>query len=167
MTAMAELEKLGSRVVEERISSDDVTYEFIDLKARLVAERALEQQFLEILKQAKSVKDALEVNTRLAEVRTNIEKLEGRQRFLERQTSFSTITLSISPNAPLVRAGRFAFGETFERASADLLNVTADILHGAIRIAAVLTPVAIFVVLPLALLGRGLVRRRRRALAGA
>ena len=161
--AMADLQIIGSRVLEEQISTDDVTYEFIDVKARLAAERALEQQFLEILKQAKSVKDALEVNTHIAEVRTNIEKLEGRQRFLERQTSFSTIHLTISPNAPVVRVGRFAFGETFEHASADLLNVTADILHGTIRIAGFLTPIAIFVVLPLTLLGRALVRRRRLA----
>ena len=98
-------------------------------------------------------------------MRTNIEKLEGRQRFLERQTSFSTIKLTISPNAPVVRAGRFAFGDTFDRASADMLNVTADILHGAIRIAGVMTPVGLFVGLPLAIALRALVRRRR-ALAG-
>jgi hypothetical protein len=167
MGAMAELEKLGSRVAEERIGSDDVTYEFIDVKAHLDAERALEQQFLAILKQASSVKDALEVHTHIAEVRTNIEKLEGRQRFLERQTSLSTVKLSISPNAPIVRAGRFAFGETFALAGADLLNVSASLLHGAIRMAGVVTPIAIFMVLPLVLFGRALVRRRRRALAGA
>jgi hypothetical protein len=166
MPAIAELEKLGSRLVEERIGSDDVTYEFIDTKARLDAERALEQQFLAILKQASSVKDALEVNTHIAEVRTTIEQLEGRQRFLERQTSLSTVKLSISPNAPIVRAGRFAFGETFALAGADVLNVSASLLHGAIRVAGVFTPIAIFVVLPLVFFGRVLVRRRRRALAG-
>jgi ABC-type spermidine/putrescine transport system permease subunit I len=46
-----------------------------------------------------------------------------------------------------------------------MLNVTADILHGAIRIAGVMTPVGLFVGLPLAIALRALVRRRR-ALAG-
>ena len=108
--AIDRLEKLGSRVLERRSSSDDVTEEFIDLKARIVAQRALEKQFLEILEQAKSVKDALEVNTHLADVRTTIEKLEGRQRWLENQTSISTIKLRIAHSIPFVRAGSFPSG---------------------------------------------------------
>lgn len=165
--AIGRLEELGSRVLEKRVHSDDVTEEFIDLKARLVAQRALETQFLEILRQARSVKDALEVNVQLADVRTNIEKLEGRQRFLENQTSISTIKLGITHGAPLVRAGRFAFGDSIERAGADLLNVSAAIVHGGIRLMGVMTPIFVLVVAPALLVLRALFRRRRRQLAGA
>jgi hypothetical protein len=35
--------------LQDRVSSDDVTEEFIDLKARIVSQKALEAQFLEIL----------------------------------------------------------------------------------------------------------------------
>jgi len=166
-TALARLEELGSRVLTQRVRSDDVTEEFIDLKARLVAQRALETQFLEILKQARSVKDALEVQTQLADVRTTIEKLEGRQRYLENQTSISTIKLGIVHGAPLVRASRFAFGSSFERAGADLLNVSAAILHGSIRVLGVMTPVFVLVLLPASLVVRAVFRRRRRRLASA
>jgi hypothetical protein len=154
-------------VLTQRVRSDDVTEEFIDLKARLVAERGLETQFLEILKQARSVKDALEVHAQLADVRTTIEKLEGRQRYLENRTSISTIELDIVRGAPLVRASRFAFGASVERAGADLLNVSAAILHGGIRMVGVMAPIFVLVVLPASLLVRAVFRRRRRRLASA
>jgi hypothetical protein len=40
-----------------------VTEEYIDLEARLRTKRALESQFLEIMKQARKVSEALEVQT--------------------------------------------------------------------------------------------------------
>jgi hypothetical protein len=165
--ALARLEKIGSRVLTQRVGSDDVTEEFIDLGARTVAHRALEMQFLEILKQARSVKDALEVNIQLAEVRTTIEKLEGRQRLLENQTSISTIKLGITHGVPLLRAGRFAFADSIERAGADLLNVSAAVVHGGIRLLGFFMPIFTLVVLPASLVLRALLRRRRRLLAGA
>ena len=65
----------------------------------------------------------------------------------------------------MVRAGRFAFGESFARAGADLLNVSAAILHGSIRVFGVLVPFCL-VVGPGTLLLRALLRRMRRAPAG-
>ena len=44
--ALGRLEKLGSRTLEQQVRSDDVTEEVINLRARLVAQRALEAQFL-------------------------------------------------------------------------------------------------------------------------
>jgi hypothetical protein len=165
--ALGKLHELGSRALFDRVSSDDVSEEFIDLDARIVAQKALEAQFLEILKQAKSVKDALEVHAQLAEVRTTIEKLQGRRQFLENETALSTIKLSFVKSAPLVTAGRFGFGDTFKRAGADLLNVSATIVHGAIRALGVLLPIVLMIFLPGVLLGRALYRRMRRQPARA
>jgi hypothetical protein len=165
--ALDKIRELGSRILLDRVGSDDVTEEFIDLNARIVSQKALEAQFLEILKQSKSVKDALEVHTHLAEVRTAIEKLEGRKQFLETQTALSTIKLSIVKSAPLVTAGRFGFGDSFKRAGADLLNVSAAIVHGTIRALGVMVPIVLMIFLPGALLGRALYRRLRRQPARA
>ena len=57
---------------------NSVSEEFIDIEARLKAKRSLEAQFLEIMKRANSVEDALNVQRQLAEVRAEIEKIEGR-----------------------------------------------------------------------------------------
>jgi hypothetical protein len=86
---------------------------------------------------------------------------------LENQTSISTIKLRIVSGVPLVRRSRFAFGDSLERAGVDLLNVSAALVHGGIRALGVLTPIFALVVLPIGLLVRALLRRRRRQLVGA
>ena len=87
------LRRRRGRIIDERITSEDVTAEFIDTSARLVAQKALEAQYLELLKQVKSVKDALEVQAQLAAVRTEVEKLVGRRRFLNDQSALSTMAM--------------------------------------------------------------------------
>ena len=72
----------GNQVLREKISGQDVTEEYVDLEAQLRAKKALEAQFLEIMKQARKVEDALSVQEKLSEVRTEIERLEGRRRYL-------------------------------------------------------------------------------------
>jgi len=84
-TTIEEIRRVGSRILQEKRTGQDVTEEFIDLEARIRTKRALEAQFLEIMKQAQKVSEALEVQRQLAEVRTEIEQLEGRRRFLENQ----------------------------------------------------------------------------------
>lgn len=164
-TAVERFGKLGSRITEQRVYTNDVTDAFIDVEAHLVAERALEAQFLQIMKQAHSVKDALEVSRSLADVRASIEKLEGQRRLLESQTSMSTIKLSIVEEAPPPKVARFAFADSVRRAAGDFVDVSAAIVHGSIRVLGAGAPVAIFVVLPFALVGRALLRRRRKGTA--
>ena len=105
-------------MIQEKITGQDVTEEFIDLEARIKTQKALELQFLEIMKQAHKVEDALEVQRQIAEVRTEIEKLEGRKRFLENRASLSTITVSLqSPTAIVVNTS--GFGRNMREAVAD------------------------------------------------
>src|SRR5262245_28911638 len=49
--ALEEILSIGGRVVHKKISGQDVTEEYIDLEARIRTKRALEGQFLEIMKQ--------------------------------------------------------------------------------------------------------------------
>src|SRR5690606_31731967 len=95
----------AGRVVMEHITGKDVTEEFIDIDARLKAQRALETQFMEIMKQANSVEQALSVQRQLADVRGEIERVEGRKRFLENQASLSTVKLRIETPAAISASG--------------------------------------------------------------
>jgi hypothetical protein len=139
-----------------------VTEEFIDLEARLRAQRALETQMLEIMKRAQSVSDALEVNARLAQVRGEIERIEGRRRFLENQSSLSTIKITLQPPAPLVAAETAGFFAGVRRAFGDGLDLAASIVLAAVRVVVTLIPVAVLLLLPAALLWRFARRRLSR-----
>jgi hypothetical protein len=83
--ALANIRKLGARILQEKVTGQDITEEYVDLEARIRAKKALETQVLEIMKQAKKVSEALEVQRELANVRSEIEQLEGRRRLLEHQ----------------------------------------------------------------------------------
>src|SRR5215831_3197722 len=164
---MEEVRAVGARVTQEKVSGQDVTEEFMDLEARIKNQKALEMQFLEIMKRASKVEDALSVQSELASVRTEIEKLEGRRRFLENQSSLSTINITLQPPPAIVNATGFWYNA--RSAFADGVDVAAGIILFAIRAIIALLPVIFLIVLPLALIARlGLrVVRRRRATATA
>ncbi len=159
--AVGELRGLASRVRQEKTTGQDVTEEFIDLDARLRTQRALEAQYLEIMKGATRVSDALEVNRQLAEVRGVIEQVEGRRRFLENQAALSTIKLTLQTPAPLVSATTGGFFAGIKQALGDGVDIAATIILALIRIIIAFVPVLLFIVLPIVLLWRFLRRLRR------
>jgi uncharacterized protein DUF4349 len=163
---MEEIRAVGIRRLQEKVTGQDVTEEFMDLEARIKNQKALELQFLEIMKRASKVDDALSVQTQLAEVRTEIEKLEGRRRFLENQASLSTINVTLQPPTQIVNATGFWY--SVRTAFSDGVDVAAEIILFLIRAIIASTPILVLIVLPLALLaklGIRIVRRRRALLA--
>lgn len=160
--AFDEIKNLASNTPEENVSSQDVTEEFIDLEARIKTQKALELQFLEIMRQAKKVEDALEVQRQIAEVRTEIEKLEGRKRFLENRSSLSTITVNIQTPKPVITVTSTGFGHSLREAVSDSIALASDMLLFFARFVILMVPVFVFVLLPLGLIVRYLMRRAKR-----
>lgn len=160
--ALAEIRAVGTRVRAEKQTGKDVTEEFIDLDARLRTQRALEAQFLEIMKRAAKVSEALEVQTQLAVVRTEIERVEGRRRFLENQAALSTINATLQPPASLVSVNTSGFFYGIRSAFGDGIDIAAAIILGIIRFGIALLPVLLLIVFPLALLWRFVLRPRFR-----
>jgi hypothetical protein len=79
------LERISEGVAyfdERTISQEDVTAEFIDIDARLKAKRALED-----------VKEMLEIERELAQIREEIEAKQGRLKYLQSQVSLSTLEI--------------------------------------------------------------------------
>lgn len=76
------------------IQTQDVTEEFVDTEARLTNKRKLEARILGLLeKQAGEIKDVIAVETELGRVREEIERMEGRLRFLANRVDLTTITI--------------------------------------------------------------------------
>ncbi|MCG2417485.1 DUF4349 domain-containing protein [Aequorivita sp. F47161] len=73
------------------ISRQDVSEEFVDLQARLKAKRTLEDRYLELLKKANNVKEMLEIERELSNIREEIEAKQGRLQYLQTQVSMSTV----------------------------------------------------------------------------
>lgn len=94
-----EIRKLGLRVESEQLDAEDVTKQYIDQQARLRNLRAQETQYLAILKQAKTVKDTIEVSDKLNGVRGEIEQQQAEFEGLSRQVETVAITVSLHSEA--------------------------------------------------------------------
>ncbi len=165
--ALAAVRALGTRVASEKVSGQDVTEEYVDLEARIRAQRAVEEQYMLVLKDAKTIPDILAVQQKLGEIRSDIERAEGRRRYLENQTSLSTITVHVAHHIEAVDASGPGFGRNLRQAGHDAMTVAVAIVNGAIRVAGVLLPVGVLLGAPMWLLIRTLRRRRLRALRPA
>lgn len=156
-----EIRKTANRVIVENIKGEDVTEEFIDIEARLTAQKALEAQFIEIMKRAASVQDALNVQRQLADVRGEIEKIEGRKRFLENQSSLSTIKIRLqTPTAFTANSSGFFYrlAESFSTG----LDFALNFILGLVTFIVAILPFAVIIGLPFFLVVRYFWRRSIR-----
>jgi hypothetical protein len=155
-----EVRKVGNQVTREKITGQDVTEEYIDLEARIKTQKALEAQFLEIMKQANNVTSALEVQKQIAEVRTEIERLEGRRRYLDNQSSLSTINITLQTPMQIVSSS--GFYNSIKSAFSDGVDIAAGITLFFIRFIITLLPIALFIFLPIGILIQYLRKRARK-----
>jgi Domain of unknown function (DUF4349) len=86
------------KIIEKRISTEDVTAEFTDTKGRVEAKKEVRQQYLSLLKQAKNMKDILEVQNEVNGITEELEAASGRVKFLANQSAYSTIHLKYFQN---------------------------------------------------------------------
>lgn len=81
------------KVMEKKISTDDVTGEVVDTKSRLEAKKQLRLKYLEFLKQSKNMEEVLQVQHEVDDIQQQIESAAGRVSYLNNQVAFSTINL--------------------------------------------------------------------------
>ena len=82
------------KIDEKSITVQDVTEEFIDSTARLAVKKETEQGYLRLLNQAKTIKDILDIQNELQDIRSDIESIEGRLRYLKNSVDFFRAALS-------------------------------------------------------------------------
>ncbi|MEO6334800.1 MAG: DUF4349 domain-containing protein [Pyrinomonadaceae bacterium] len=157
--ALDEIRKTATRVVTETVKGQDVTEEFIDIEAQMKARKALEEQFMAIMKRANSVEDALDVQRQLADVRGEIERIEGRKRFLENQSSLSTIKIRLQ-TAKVFAESSTGFGPRLSDAFSSGLEVAMGFVLGLVTLLVAAMPFAAFVGLPLFVFIRYVLRRQ-------
>ena len=91
----AGIRKLARRVESEKIEAQDVTRQYVDRAANLRNLRAEESQYLAILKQAKTVKDTLDVSEKLSAVLGQIEQQQAEFAALSKQTETVAIQVTL------------------------------------------------------------------------
>lgn len=88
------IERDATKIDSKNINMQDVTAEFIDVEARLQTKKELENRYREILKQAKTVQDIVTIEGQIGSVRSEIESMEGRLKYLSSQVAYSTLHIT-------------------------------------------------------------------------
>ena len=125
------------------VNAEDVSEEFVDLTARMANSHRLEERLVELLRtRTGKLQDVLTVERELARVREEIERMEGRLRFLKNSAQLSTLAVTLYEPPPLVAShpGRSVIGEAFKTAWRNFVGVVA----GVIASLGYVTPIVIF-----------------------
>ena len=84
-----------SNVVNYTESAEDVTLQYVDTESRVKALEVEQQRLLELLENAETMADLLEIESRLTDVRYELENYASRLRALENKVSYATVNLFI------------------------------------------------------------------------
>lgn len=154
--AMGGLAPIG-KVEHSSVTAEDVGEEYVDVRARVANARRLESRLIDLLAtRTGKLEDVLAVERELARVREEIERNEGRMRWLGARVATSTIAVTVSEKAPIVgeNPGQSVLGQAFVRAWQNFVGLVAWVIASL----GVLVPVA----LVLWLAARWWQRRRRQ-----
>lgn len=153
-----EVKDLADKVVNASTNGQDVTEQYTDLEARLNAAKAQEQQYLTILQLASTVGEILAVQEHLADVRADIESMQGQLNYLTNRTELATISVSLTENTRVtIPTEKFELWDEIKDAAKTLIVVFQRIVTAVVW--------AIIVGGPFALLALGaytIYRRRSR-----
>ena len=157
------LRQMAVKVTSENGTARDVTEEYTDLDAQLRNLQATEAQYLALMKRANTIDEILQVQNHLTQVRSQIERFQGRMNLLERTTDMATIVVSLAPaTAGRTRPPNGGWDPiaTIQDAWEESLVVVQLVLDGALRLV-----VFFWWLIPPALIAWAVValRRSRRA----
>lgn len=85
----------SSNVISRNDSVTDVTLQYVDMESHKKALIAEQDRLLELMEQVETIEDIITLESRLSEVRYQIESMESQLRTYDNQISYSTIYLNI------------------------------------------------------------------------
>ena len=113
------------------VTVQDVGEEYVDVQARVANARRLEQRLVQLLAdRTGKLADVLRVERELARVREEIERYEGRMRYLRTRASISTLSVGIHEPYPIVaqHPGARPIRDAFVQAWRNLVGLTAGLI---------------------------------------
>lgn len=133
-------------IINKRIYGEDISSQYYDRESRLKVLQAQEQKYLDLLNNAKEVKEILEIEKSLTEIRYEIESLTGYLKQMDSLVSYSTINLNISEvtETKVAEATPKTFGDKVVKAFSDSIK--------SLKTAGITMVLIIVVILPYAII---------------
>jgi hypothetical protein len=125
-------------------NAQDVGEEFVDITARVTNAKRLEERLISLLaNRTGKLDEVLRVERELARVREEIERYEGRLRYLSSRAAMSTLTITVHEPAPILgnNPGENPIAAALRRAWRNFIGLLAGVIA------------SLGIVIPLALIG--------------
>lgn len=134
-------------VIMKTISGEDVTSQYFDTEARLKSLQIQEERLLELLKKATELKDVVELEKHLSDIRYQIESLTGTLKKWDNMVSYSQVNIGLievteltpEEKTPVTLGGKIVEG--FKASVKSLVNIGKSL----IVLAAVMLPYLIII----------------------
>jgi hypothetical protein len=115
----------------ESVDTQDVTSDYVDLKARVTNQQAYVNTMLGLLAKAKTIEEILSVQQTLTYAQQELEQLKGQLQYLESNTSYSTLTMNLyetggRPATP----GKWGFVQALKDAMYNVVDVFSAVVRG-------------------------------------
>ena len=143
--AIGGLDPIGVRESLE-VTAQDVGEEYTDVQARVANARRLESRLLDLLENRTGrLDEVLNVEREIARVREQIERLDGRLRYLRTRAAVSVLTVTLREPEALIgdRPGEHPLRDAFGQAWDNFIGLLA----GLIAVSGALIPLALLVIL--------------------
>ena len=120
---------------------EDVTEEYVDIQAQKTSYQNQLAQYNEIMKKAVKVSDVIEIQQQIDRVQTELNRLEGRLKYLNSRIDMSTITVTLQEPEPVGGETGHNFVTTINEGIAGFFGMVDFII------------ILIFTILPVIILG--------------
>jgi len=138
----------------KNIRIQDVTTQFIDITTRLNNKKLLEDRYKALLQKATKMADILEVESKLTDIRTEIEAAQGQLNYLNKQITYSSLTITFFTKSEFGNNSN-SFGYKLKNAFSDSGELLQSLFFGIIT----LWPVLLLAVIVIFLLRKWFKRR--------
>jgi hypothetical protein len=123
---MRQIRGLAVEVTNEKATTQDVTEEFSDVQTQLASLEASYQRLLDLMAKAQNMDEILKIQKELAQTKIQIDRLKGRETFLQRSAEFATVTVNARPADAVLSRTYGTLRTSLRRAEAQrTLTVTA------------------------------------------
>ncbi len=116
-----------SNVIRRNESVTDVTLQYVDMESHKKVLLTEQERLIELLGRAETIEDIISLESRLSEVRYQIESMEAQLRTLDNQVSYSTVYLYIDEVKKLTPVKEQT---VWERIATGFINSLYDVGNG-------------------------------------
>jgi len=148
------------KITNSSTQGENISSQYYDTEAHLKALKVQEDRLLELLKKSGSLKDILEIENQLSNVRYQIESLTSSLKNWDNQVDYTTININIREVKELT-SNPVSLGEKIKKTFSDSVKSLGYLFKAIILVITAIVPYLIIIV-PAAVIAYILIKKRRK-----